>query len=155
MRKTTAAVCLAAWMAGGVATAEVIEHQASGLEFTLPDAWGTEQDGDLLTASSPDQGVVVFFFVSEHSTAQAFLDSMSAELDRLISHAEITREATEEQINGLTQVYVEGTGEHDGETVDWDLTLVVGDRASLVVVAMGDLEGRADAINAIYNSIQR
>jgi hypothetical protein len=137
------------------ARAEVVRHSSSGLQAEVPDSWTQEQEGDLLTVSSPTKDVVMFFFVARRNDVAEFIDGITEELDRWIKKAEITQEATEEEVNGLTQYYVEGTGEADGEPVDWDVTYVVGGRSALAVVAVGDIGTNQAVINGIYGSISR
>ena len=146
------AVCL---ICVGTAGAEVITHSGSGLQFELPDNWTYEQDGDLLTASSRSEDVVLFFFVSQRSDAEEFIDALADELDAFLHDAEVTQDATQEEVNGLSQIYVEGTGTRDGEPVDWDLTLVIGGRRALAIVAVGDIASNQDTVHAIYGSVSR
>lgn len=146
-----AALCLVA----GNARAEEMEHEESGLQFTLPDGWTHEQQEDMLIATSPDEGVEVAFIVSEADTTEELMDVITSELDEVIKGAKTTKDVTEEKVNNLTQIYAEGTGQCEGEPCDWDLTLVVGAKKNLIVLAVGEIDANQKAITRLYNSIKK
>ncbi|MCB1052902.1 MAG: hypothetical protein H6510_08455 [Acidobacteria bacterium] len=142
-------------MSSNVLAQEEFTHQATGIKFTLPAGWSYEQSGDHFEASSPDESVVLLFFAGKHSETEAAMQEAANILDLIMSDAAVTKEATHEKVNNLDQVYLEGTGNVEGETIDWDLTMVYGGSSSLAVVALGDIDGMQDTINHIYGSIHK
>ncbi|MFC2158309.1 hypothetical protein ACFLT9_10780 [Acidobacteriota bacterium] len=135
---------------------KTVTHSDSGLKFDLPDDWTTGQEGDSFATSDPDQSVLLIFFVGKAETASALLENIAEELDGVIEEPEITSEEVfEEEINGLLQVYIEGTGIHQGDEVDFDLTLVVGGPKSMAIIALGDIDGMQDTVDEIYSSIRK
>ena len=138
-----------------VAAQETFTHEPTGLSFTLPAGWAYVHEGDHFEATSPDESVILLFLAGRSSEVEKALDEAVNELDRHISDVNITTEATQETINGLTQVYLEGDGMVDGEQIDWDLTLVIGGRSSLAIVALGDIDSSQGVVDRIYASVKQ
>ncbi|MCJ7679961.1 MAG: hypothetical protein MUP70_04465, partial [Candidatus Aminicenantes bacterium] len=117
-----------------------VTHKETGLKFDLPDNWEYSQDGNLFTATSPDESVILMFFVGKADDAADLLENIADELDGIISDPEITSDDVEEtEINGLLQIFIEGTGYYGDDEVDFDLTMVFGGRKTMSVIALGDL----------------
>jgi len=133
---------------------ETFTHEGSGLQFTLPAGWTYTSAGDHFEAASPDEEVYLLFFVGRDGEAAAAIDAVVEELSGIIHNPTISSEYTEEKVNGLTQVYVEGDGLVDGDRIDWDLSLIEGSRKSMVVVAFGAIEENHSTIQRIYRSIR-
>ena len=132
-----------------------VTHNETGLRFDLPDNWETDQDGNLLAAFAPDESVLLMFFVGKADNAAALLENIVDELDGIIGDPEITSDdVVEEEINGLLQVYIEGTGVRGGEAVDFDLTMVIGGKRNMSIVVLGDIDGWQDTVDEIYASIR-
>jgi len=140
---------LCAWVCYGQ---ERFTHAPSGLSFVLPADWTYVQEGDHFKAYSPDESVLLFFLVGHYSEVEQAIVEAAEMLDKIIAQSEMTTEPTTEMINGLAQVYAEGYGWLDGERVDWDLTLVLGQK-SMAIVAVGDIERQQAILNGIYASI--
>ena len=61
-------ICAAALLVTASAFAqETFTHQQSGLNFTLQAGWSYEAEGDHFEATSPDESVILFFFVGTGS----------------------------------------------------------------------------------------
>ena len=133
---------------------ESFTHEGSGLTFTLPAGWTYTHEEDHFEASSPDESVALLFFVGHGSEVGAAIDGAVDELSYLMQDPKITTELTEARINGLVQTFVEGDGVMEDVVMDWDLTLIQGSRRSMVIVAIGDIEGNQRAIDGIYQSIR-
>lgn len=131
-----------------------VTHNETGLMFEIPDDWSFDQEGDQFVATSSDESVFIYFFVGRFEDASLLMDNIADELDGIIDSPEITGEPYEEEINGLAQVYIEGSGYIEDEVIDFDLTLVIGGSKPMLVVALGDIDGFQDTIDMIYNSIQ-
>ena len=160
-------VCLLALVIGTGVRAETLEHPESGLKFDVPKGWEHSTEGDLLLATNPADDVVLIVLVATDETSKDFIDHLTKELDHLVKKPKVTKGPTTEKINNLTQSYVEGTGElldtdkwipkgeKSGQTVDWDVTLVLGGKKPMVVVAFGKLADNQKTIDAVYRSISK
>jgi len=131
-----------------------VTHNETGLMFEIPDDWSFDQDGDQFVATSSDESVFIYFFVGRFEDASLLMDNIADELDGIIDSPEVAEEPYEEEINGLTQVYIEGSGYIEDEVIDFDLTLVIGGSKPMLVVALGDIDGFQDTLDMIYTSIQ-
>lgn len=137
------------------APSDAYTHPESGLEFKIPGRWKVETEGDLMTATHPSGELAVVLFVASEEDAETFFSEIAGELDRFIKNVQFTRDPTEERVNNLTQVYVEGTGTVDGESIDFDLTYVLGGRKPMVAVAIGKIDANQKAVTDIYRSIKK
>ena len=102
----------------------VYRHAAGGIQFTAPANWKAEPDGDMLTLTSPDEELIVMFFVSNKKEFAAATESIAGELDKIIKNVKFDAEGEEQVINGLQCFAINGTGTVDGVAVEWDLTVI-------------------------------
>lgn len=136
------------------AQADVFTHAAAGLQFELPNGWKTSQDGDSLEASDPAGLPAVQFDVISESDISDYVDGWAAGMGESLGDFEVTTDAQVEEVNGLTQIYSEGTATIDGHPVHWDLTIVKGGKRVLAIMALGeDLDDKR--VEAIYSSVRR
>lgn len=133
----------------------VMTHAESGLQFTLPEGWKQSQDGNALAAENADGSIVMLFLVTDQKDVKEVSEGIGSIVDETLDKVEVTEDPKEEEINGLTQVWAEGTGEYKGEAQDWDISVVVGAKKPMVVLAMGKIGDNEDEINGVYNSIKK
>jgi predicted Zn-dependent protease len=144
----------AALLAVGPAQAEVFTHAGAGLQFDLPDGWKTTPKGDSLEASAPDGLPVVQFDLIAEADIEHYVDGWAEGAGESLGDLEVTTDAKVEEVNGLHQIYSEGTATLDGHPVQWDLTIVKGGKKVLAVMALGEnLDGKT--IEKIYASIRK
>ncbi len=165
--KNVLVCCLFAVLLSAGVRAETLEHPQAGLKLDVPAGWEHHVDGDLLIASNPNDDVVLIIYAATDGTAKDFITHIATEMEHLIKNPKVTKGPKTEKVNTLTQDYLEGTGallegdkwipkgEKAGESVDWDLTLVTGAKAPLVVVAFGKLADNQKVIDAVYRSIKK
>jgi len=132
-----------------------ITHVQTGLKFDIPDDWEYSYHEDHFEAVSPDESVVLLFYAGKTDEVADLLDNITLELSDLIENPEINDNIFEAEVNGLTQVFIEGTGEYGGKIVDWDLTMVYGEKKSMSIIALGNIEGWESAITDLDASVQR
>ncbi|MCB1043729.1 MAG: hypothetical protein KDC35_12365 [Acidobacteria bacterium] len=133
---------------------ERFTHGPSGFSFELPAGWTYVGEGDHFEASSPDETIHLMFMVGKPGEVEeAMMDAVHG-LDSVMTDSAISTEPTSVEINGVTQYYVEGYGNVDDVRIDWDLTLCVGSKKNMVIIALGDIDSNQEMINKIYESIQ-
>ena len=137
----------------GFAMAISVTHNETGLRFNIPDSWSHSEEDDIFTVVSPDEDVILFIFAGSTNNVEDFLDNIADELDNIFEDAEITEDPYEKEVNGLTQIRIEGTGSYDGEDVDWEMTMVFGATKAMSVIALGNISELKAAIDGIYSSI--
>jgi hypothetical protein len=135
--------------------AMTVTHNQTGLKFDIPDNWDYGQEGDHFIAQSPDESVILLFFVGKAGDVDELMESVADELDGIIDSPEVNEEPGMEEINGLIQVYIEGSGEYDGDVVDFDMTMVFGGKKSMSIIALGDIDSNQDTIDFIYSSVRQ
>ena len=106
-------------------------------------------------------------FVGSDNSAKDFIEHIVKELEHLVKDPKVSKGPKTEKVNNLTQDYIEGTGslldtdkwiphgEKGGQSVDWDLTLVTGAKAPMVVIAFGNLAANQKTLDALYRSIKK
>ncbi len=163
----SAVLCVLALGAFSSLRAETLVHGEAGLQFDIPDGWTHEQDGDFLVGSSKDKDIVMWFMVGKEAEAGEFLKAMGTELDKILEDAKPDgKEPKVDQANGLTFVYVEGTGKLKAEKfapagkkasdqVQWDLTLVTGGKKLMAIVSIGKLDVNEAMLTKLWNSIKK
>ena len=132
---------------------EVFTHYDSGLNFELPAGWTYTQEGDHFEATSPDESVILLFFVENSTDAEIAAEGAAELIDELFKDVDITNGPDYDTVNGLDQAYMEGDGLFEGEQMDWDLTLVCGRKKSMVIIALGDILSMQKTMDRIYESI--
>ena len=155
IKKSLVGVILFACLIIASQSAVTVTHVQTGLKFDIPDDWEYSQEGDGFQAVSPDESVILFFYVGKTADVADILDNIALELDGIIEDPEISEDIFEEEVNGLTQVYVEGTGYYQGEIVDWDLTMVFGGTRSMSIIGLGNIDDMQSVITDIYASVRR
>jgi predicted Zn-dependent protease len=148
------AVAAALLLAAPVAQAEVFTHTTAGLQFELPDGWKTKQTGDTLEAEGPGGLPTVQFDVIADSEVADYVDGWAEGAGETFQDLEVTTDAKVETINGLKQIFSEGTAKVEGTDIEWDLTIVQGGKKTLAIMAFGaTLED--NVVKGIYNSIRK
>ena len=131
-------------------------HSDGGIEFTAPDKWEAETEGDMLTLSSPDGAIGVFFLVVDAKDLEVAVDALTSELDKIITDAKLTSEGSETMINGLNAFYADGSGKLDGVPIEFGVMLVAG-KKPVMILAVGEstsLKQHEADVTALMKSIK-
>ncbi len=116
--------------------AETFKHEDGGVQFTVPKGWHIEEDGDLLTVSTPDEELSMFFYIPEDEDFNAAIDGVADALDEYIKNIKFTEKGKQSTHNGMKSYEINGTGEYEGQKVVWDLTVLAA-KKPLFVVSVG------------------
>lgn len=103
---------------------ELFTHQEGGVSFVIPKGWKFEPEGDQGVITAPDEALAIFVIVSEESSLEATVKAIDDEVSKVIKNAKITNEAREQEVNGMPGVTVGGTGNIDGEDVEWSVDII-------------------------------
>ena len=161
-------LCLMVFGVCSTLRAETLTHPEAALEFTIPDSWSKEQDGDYLVVKNKDEDIVMCFMVGKEAEAAEFMKALGTELDKLLSDAKLdSHEAKHEDVNDVHMTYVTGTGKIKSnekfipkgkkadDEVQWDMTLVTGGKKLLAIVTFGKLDDNEAAMSKIWQSIKK
>jgi predicted Zn-dependent protease len=112
---------------------ELYKHEEGGVQFTIPKGWHVEEDGDLLTVSTPDEELSMFFYIPEDDDFDAAIKGVADALDEYIKNIKFTEEGKQSTHNGMKSYEINGTGEYEGQKVVWDLTVLAAKKPLFVV----------------------
>lgn len=132
-------------------------HEEGGVQFTIPKGWHIEEDGDLLTVSTPDEELSMFFYIPEDGDFDKAIEDVADSLDEYIKNVKFTEKGKQSTHNGMKTYELNGTGEYEGQKVLWDLT-VLGAKKPLFVVTVASpdkLAKHAAQYEALAKSVKK
>ena len=80
---------------------ETFTHKEAGVQFQLPKGWKAKPDGEVITVSSPDDGLQLVFWVPDEDTFDAAVKDLDKELDKTIKNIKTTDKGTSDKHNGM------------------------------------------------------
>jgi predicted Zn-dependent protease len=139
------------------AAAETFTHAEGGVQFTVPDGWKAEPEGEQLTVSPPDGSLGIVFWVPEGDTFDAALDALGDELEKTIKDAKLDGEPKEDTHNGMEHASLTGTGVVEGEKVAFSVDLLMAKKPVIVLTFASpeNLEKHAGAYQSLVKSIKK
>jgi predicted Zn-dependent protease len=145
-----------------VLRAEEYTHQASGLKFTLPKGWKCTEEKGRISISNKDKTMWCVGDVIPKESAKAIFDDIEKFIDKLEGwgEVEVTDGPQKEKVNGLTQIWYEGTATVDGKNgesdeMEWDMTIITGGKAVLFLIGTGKLGENEKAYEKFFESIKK
>ena len=152
------AVVSIAWSVG----AEEFKHKESGLQFTLPKGWTCTQKDNKILVENKDKTLACAGGVIPKDSAKAIFADIKKFADSIdgFDDVEVTDGPRQETVNGLEQAWYEGTatvtdGQGDEKEIEWDMTIIAGGNAVLILVGTGALDENEEAYEAFFNSIRK
>ncbi|MDQ4123557.1 MAG: hypothetical protein M3209_19135 [Acidobacteriota bacterium] len=137
--------------------AETYKHNEGGVQFTVPKGWLIEEDGNLLTVSTPDEELSMFFYIPDDDDFETAIKDVADSLDEYIKNVKFTEKGKESTHNGMRTYEINGTGEYEGSSVLWDLTVIAAKKPLFVVTiaAPDKLEKHAAEYEALAKSLKK
>jgi hypothetical protein len=112
---------------------ETFTHQEGGIQFTAPAGWKAEPNGDRMTLSTSDGSLSVVIFVATEDNLKAATDALDRELGKVVQNVKPNGEAKETNVNGMQAVSQAGTGEVNGQQIQWAVDLLQAKRPVIVL----------------------
>lgn len=112
---------------------QVYTHEEGGIQFTAPAGWKAEPSGDRMTLSTSDGSLSVVIFVATEDNLKAATDALDKELGKVIQNVKPNGEARETNVNGMQAVSQAGTGEVNGQQIQWAVDLLQAKRPVIVL----------------------
>lgn len=103
---------------------ELFRHEEGGLSFVVPKGWKFEPEGDTGVITAPDETLAIFVMVSDKGSLDDAVKALDEEIGKTIKNIKITNDARQQDVNGMPGVSVGGTGETDGEAVEWSVDII-------------------------------
>jgi predicted Zn-dependent protease len=112
---------------------ETFTHEEGGIQFTAPDGWKAEAEGEQLTVSPPGGGIGIVFWVPEGDTFEAAVAALEEELAKTVKNAKFDGEAREGTHNGMAHATLTGSGPIEGEEMAFSVDLVMAKKPVIIL----------------------
>lgn len=152
-------LCLAASAppAASPAAFETFEHKEGGIQFTAPDDWKAEAEGDQLTVSPADGSLGIVFWVPEGDTFEAALEALDEELAKTVKNMKLDGEPRTGTHNGMDHASLSGTGTIDGDATAFSVDLLMAKRPVIMLTfaSPADFAKHEPAYRHLVKSIRK
>jgi len=99
-------------------------HEEGGVSFVLPEGWKFEHEGDQGVIKTPDDTLAVFVMVSNDDSLDETVKDLDREVSKEIQNMKVTNEARKQDVNGMPGISIGGTGEYQGDAVEWAVDII-------------------------------
>ena len=113
----------------------VFHDDNAGIRLQAPKGWKTRLDGEQLVITSPDSTLTMVFWVPEGSFDSAIKD-LDHQLSRRIKRMKTTTSGSESSTNGMPIYTVAGTGEVDGNDIQWSVDIIKAPKKPTIVLSV-------------------
>jgi hypothetical protein len=140
-----------------VQNGQTFTHPDAGVQFELPKGWKAKPDGEVITASSADEGLQVVFWVPDEATFDAAVKELDKELSKTIKNMKTEGKPTQDTHNGMPHYEEAGTGVVNGATIAWSVD-VLGAKKPLIILTFAApnlYEKNAEAYGRLIMSIKK
>jgi predicted Zn-dependent protease len=116
------------------AQAEWISHQEANVQLNVPNGWkqDTSEDG-ILIIGPQDESLMVMFWVLDGEDMEAVLAAFEPEFEKIVTNIKYTKTPESFTINGMKAIYVEGTGQVEGEPAEFEVAIIIAAKPLIVV----------------------
>ena len=134
----------------------VFHDDNAGIRLQAPKGWKTRLDGEQLTITAPDGSMTMVFWVPEGSFDSAIKD-LDRQLSRKIKRMKTTTNGSESSTNGMQIYTIAGTGEVDGNDIEWSVDIIKAPKKPTIVLTFaqpGAWDKHSDDIKEFVASIK-
>ncbi len=112
---------------------EIIALDEGGIQFETPTGWQVERrdDGDVFVTTT-DSGLIVIFGIVEEDDIDTRVDQLKAGMTDRVKNFKSDGEPREVTLNGLKTIGESGSGEIEGEQVQWSIDVIMARKPVLV-----------------------
>jgi hypothetical protein len=108
------------------ARAELITHEAAGIQFELPQGWTSAAEGTgKIRVKNADESVEVVLAVAAKDSLEAVAEEVAGEVDEYLDDVEVDGDGNTGEHNGMPMWSVSGTGTYEDEPWAWDVTILM------------------------------
>lgn len=111
----------------------IFRHEAGGIQFEKPAGWKSEQSGDRMTLTSPEDALSVVIYVASEENFKEATEAIDKELSKTIKNVKTNGEPQETKLDGMETVTTNGTGEVDGNEIRWAVDLIKAKKPVIVL----------------------
>ena len=134
----------------------VFHDDNAGIRLQAPKGWKTRLDGEQLIITAPDNSLTMVFWVPEGSFESAIKD-LDRQLSRKIKRMKTTTNGSESSPNGMPIYTIAGTGEVDGNDIEWSVDIIKAPKKPTIVLTFaqpGAWEKHSDDMKEFVASIK-
>jgi hypothetical protein len=134
----------------------VFHDDNAGIRLQAPKGWKTRLDGEQLIITAPDDSMTMVFWVPEGSFDSAVKD-LDRQLSKKIKRMKTTSSGSESSTNGMPIYTVAGTGEVDGNDIEWSVDIIKAPKKPTIVLTFaqpGAWEKHSDDMKEFVASIK-
>ena len=131
--------------------------EAAGVQFDAPAGWKTDNKGQYVQITAPDDSLTIMVMTAEESTLEQTTSRLDDELAKVMKNIKSEGEPQQQVVNGLPVTYQEGTGDVDGRPADWGVYLLQGRKPVLILsfANHGAFDARRPEVDQFVGSIRR
>jgi predicted Zn-dependent protease len=137
-------------------TKGVFHDDKAGIRLQAPEGWTTKLNGEQLTMSPPDDSMKIITWVPEGDFQEAIKD-LEKKLSERIQRMKTNKDGTESSINGMPTYTIAGTGQIDGDDIEWSVDIIKAPKKPVIVLSFakqGAWEKHQDDIKQLVASIK-
>ena len=136
---------------------DVFTLDKAGIQFKAPKGWNVENEGDVITITSPDNALTVLIWASNSATFKDAVKGATGELKQTVSNIRVTNDGETDTHNGMPHYSISGTGEVKGSKALWSLDLLYAKKPFLVLsyTLTDKMDKYAKEYMAMVNSIKK
>ena len=137
---------------------DVHTHSDAGIDYTVPNGWSIERDGELLVLSPRgDDSVAVMMVVVQADELDAVFEEIEREFSNIVSLEDADLAMTETEIGGMPAAMMSGSVSLEGERAELLVGVVLTPKSKfLVLFGIGEptgVEEHQDALTTIIGSL--
>jgi len=136
---------------------QVYTMPEAGIQFQLPAGWRAKRDAGDIYVWTKDESVQTVFFVPDAETFDQTLRQLDKELGRTIKRVKTLEKDTSDTLNGMRHFSTGGTGEVEGDAVEWGVDILEAKKVVVVLffAAPGAFDDHARDVDQFIDSIKR
>lgn len=108
-------------------------HKEGGIQFDSPAGWKAEPKDDQITLSTADSTVSVVIYVASEDNFNEATEAIDKELSKIIKNVKSNGEPKETTVAGMKAVNLNGTGEVNGNEIQWAVDLIQAKKPVIVL----------------------
>lgn len=131
--------------------AEKVTLEAVGIVYEVPAGWKKHPNGAL---ESPDGTIGIALIEPEEKDVKKILEGLGGVLGSMLTDVKVEGEEASHEINGITSIYVNGTGKfkEGGKPVEWAVE-VMSVKKSLVILEFFE-PGAYEKNQAVFDAFE-
>jgi predicted Zn-dependent protease len=132
-------------------------HQEGGIQFIAPPTWKAKNEGESLVVATPDNALSVVFWVPKGDDFNKATADLQGQLEKVIKNLKVTSPGQETTHNGMRAYTGSGTGEVDGEPINWEVDILQAKKPVFVVsfASPAQFNKHADEYKQLIASIKK